>query len=503
MNKLSITKRQYEILRALEDATDWITLKELGKQCHCSYRTIHSELAVLKKMLPDGWSVITRRGSGLKMHRPVGETLANTFEHDENEQLFEMIHLLLTSRSYTLEEVCSKLYISPKSAGELLSKTEEFIRPFGLMLHQGPYRIIGNEGFKRLLLLEMRYTETEANGYYAIPPPEKKSREIQASLKKHGKLLLSNYGFNVFYEIFDICRQRSGQGYLPDELPFSKWTQIQDSPHYKGLAPFFDELEYLFQLDISPLDRIYLYLGIIFNEFRCTEQPDEIREKWLTPPAAPTGFRLFIDFLNTRLDLDVEHTFLIEIFNIYRIADLRSLVPEVDYLPTKTLMTPSVIQSEALFHFTCQLCEDWMQQSGLKIHYSGIISLSALLKRHLLQQNHELDILFFTSRFTLSNYTYNHLAICFLGKANIRQVYQVDQLIGPNSPKPDLIITDTLNLSGLDDDIEIIVINPFITEKELQVLSEIIDEKRQNKQDAILTRKILELKQDACVAQEQ
>ncbi|MCQ6336225.1 MULTISPECIES: helix-turn-helix domain-containing protein [Bacillus cereus group] len=130
MKKEIITKRQFSILRYLDKSVEWVSSKEIGTSIGCSYKTTQNEVKILKEKLPESWSLLSKKGHGMKLLHPSNETVASRFVHDNKELIFQLIHLLIEGKGCSIEEIGDMLYINRNTTAELLKKVKQMIEPF-------------------------------------------------------------------------------------------------------------------------------------------------------------------------------------------------------------------------------------------------------------------------------------------------------------------------------------------------------------------------------------
>ncbi|WP_188633939.1 helix-turn-helix domain-containing protein [Lentibacillus kapialis] len=270
-----ITKRQYNILEILEVTIGDISLHEIGEHLCYSYRTIQQEITLLKERLPPGWFIESKRGVGISLDKPLNQIVASAFNHNGDQSLFNLIEILLTDRSYSLNTLCEKIFFSKSAVLKSLNEVEDYIKSFNLTLERNPFLIAGNEGFKRLLLYEIYYTKNGIYNRYAFSPPCDQLLPAEAMLRRHYHIRLTNYGFQSFCRCFYICKTRMEQGYPANELPFNTTEKVQAEPLFIEFKSFFDYLETLTDSKFPLQERIYLYVCLIHHESTLTIAENE------------------------------------------------------------------------------------------------------------------------------------------------------------------------------------------------------------------------------------
>src|SRR5699024_10996239 len=99
-----ISERQKEIITILEEQTDWITMLQISKLIGCSDKTIHSDIKVLNKTLPNNWKIIMKRGQGAKLKKPSNESIDILVNVDSDIKLIKtLIEKILSKNDYTVE----------------------------------------------------------------------------------------------------------------------------------------------------------------------------------------------------------------------------------------------------------------------------------------------------------------------------------------------------------------------------------------------------------------
>ncbi|WP_242488024.1 helix-turn-helix domain-containing protein [Bacillus sp. TH13] len=130
MKKEIITHRQFNILMHLDETAGWISSEEIGTYIGCSYKTIQNEIRTIKNLLPENWTLLSKKGYGVRLLHPSDETVANIFVHDSKELIFQLINLLVNKDGYAIEEIGELLYINRNTTVQLLKQVRHIIKPF-------------------------------------------------------------------------------------------------------------------------------------------------------------------------------------------------------------------------------------------------------------------------------------------------------------------------------------------------------------------------------------
>lgn len=112
-----INKRRQAILELLERSEEWLTLKEIASTVNCSDKTVRSDLAIIKKWIPEDWSINAQRGKGIKLTKPQYENSDVIASDKQSDRLlFDLFTKLLEESNYTLEKVSDDFFMSLTSA---------------------------------------------------------------------------------------------------------------------------------------------------------------------------------------------------------------------------------------------------------------------------------------------------------------------------------------------------------------------------------------------------
>ncbi|KAB2379574.1 helix-turn-helix domain-containing protein [Bacillus toyonensis] len=504
MEKHIITKRQFLILKHLEGAVGWISSEELGVYIGCSYKTIQNEIKIIKKFLPENWILYTKKGYGMKLIHPQYETVASIFIHDHKELIFQLLNLLVERRSYSTEELGELLYINRNITVELLKKVEQMIKPFFLTLKSRPYYIEGNEGAIRLLLFEILFL-TNGNSYFqSFRAHQKISLKFKLKLKlyleeTHG-IALTHFGMNLFLNFLSICILRGQKGFEPEELPFGVEEKLIQQGYFKEFNGLFLLLEEMLDYEIPIKERVYIYLALIFSEFEYINSFELALEKYsrvdivtaLQLFSADKGFRHlhvpqneckefleFLHFLKEYLEYDFlyDKTFVIKMFSLYCIAKVRSVLPELQYSPKRTVLTGITNEYPIFSKEVAGIQSIWEEKKAFKCHNKVTMSFTLLLLQYITaEKNLYPNVLYVTSRSQIiSDFSLNNMNRHFKGKANLKMKFVWELYESAMEfENIDLIITDTVLPFSLKD-IPIILIENNLSNKALADIDYAID----------------------------
>ncbi|GAA0441463.1 hypothetical protein GCM10008983_18280 [Lentibacillus halophilus] len=475
----------------MEESINAIALKEVGETIDCSYKTVQNELITLREELPNGWSIPTEKGIGIYLIQPSSETVSSIFSHDENDTLFNFMELLLTYQSYSLEAICEDMYVSRNTALQLISSAESFVQSFFLRMKRNPYQIIGSEGMKRLLLFEINLSRKGISDHYTIHSHYSHIQPAKDYLENHYGIRLTNYGLNAFYNFLMLCINRSEDGFPADELPFSISSNVQQESLFIDMQDFFDYLEELMNAAFPLHERIYIYLGLLYTEFQFTIVFAENRNEILQTHKDHDAFKTFIQFLEEHLGIAIwdDKDLLFDIFNLYQVSLLRSVAPDIQYVPQESILRSAKNNAKHVYTMVHCLCHEWSKEAGFVFHESNMISLAILLNRHL----HNLEalkanILVLTSRSFFVKDNNGILKTHFEGKAYFKTRDASRITSDDDIPaETDIIITDSPHSLNTPDK-EVILITPIISDKTIQKIAQAIDDVIQRKKGQFLSR---------------
>lgn len=515
MKKHIITKRQFLILKYLEDAVGWVSSEELGVYIGCSYKTIQNEIKVIKKTLPESWILQTKKGYGMKLIHPKYEAVASIFAHDHEELIVQLLNLLVERRSYTTEEIGELLHINRNMTVELLKQVEQMIKPFYLTLKSRPYYIEGNEATIRLLLFDILFL-TNGNSYFqSFKEQQKISLKIKTYLEETHGISLTHFGIKTFLNFLNICISRNKKGFVAEELPFSIEEKLIQQGYFKDLHDLFLLLEEIFDYKIPIIERSYINLALIFSEFEYINSIELALEKYSkvdivtalelfatdkdfkhihVPQNECKEFLEFLHFLKENLEYNFlyDKTFVIKLFSLYCMAKVRSVLPELQYSPKRTVLTEITNEYPIFLKEVSKFCMIWQKKKAFKCHNGVMMNFTLLLLQYITaEKNLYPNVLYVTSRSQIiSNFTLNNMNRHFQGKANLK-MKSVWELYEPAMifKNTDLIITDTV-LPLLLKEIPIILIGNNLSNKELLDIEYAIDQCMKKKDRQLSENKI-------------
>ncbi|HDR6289130.1 TPA: helix-turn-helix domain-containing protein [Bacillus cereus] len=514
MKKEIITKRQFSILRYLDKSVEWVSSKEIGTSIGCSYKTTQNEVKILKEKLPESWSLLSKKGHGMKLLHPSNETVASRFVHDNKELIFQLIHLLIEGKGYSIEEIGDMLYINRNTTAELLKKVKQMIEPFFLTLKIRPYRIEGNEGLIRLLLFEISYSKNGNLYFHSQNKCQHIDVKIKTYLERAHGITLTKFGMNTFCNFLNICILRNQGGFKAERLPFGVGDKIISQGYFKEFNRFFIILEEILECNIQIEDRMYIYLALIYSEIEYipslkvaltkysrvnTETAlemvvtDDALKQLYVPKKEYMEFLNFIRFLKKHLGYNFINNklFLLKSFSLYCLSKLRSVSPMLQYSPKNSVLNNITNEYPLLLKEINQIFKRWGEKNDFKFNTSNIMSFTLLMLEYLTSDKKlQPNILFVTSRSQIiSDFTLNNMKRRFNGKAKIKKKSVWDlQKSDTLFENVDLIITDTI-LPLSSKKIQIILIENNFSNKELLNIDHAIDLCMKNKDEFLFKRR--------------
>ncbi|MDI6679995.1 HTH domain-containing protein [Bacillus wiedmannii] len=516
MKKHIITKRQFFILKYIESSVGWVSSEELGAHIGCSYKTIQNEIKIIKKTLPENWILQTKRGYGMKLIHPHYETVASIFIHDHKELIVQLLNLLVEGRSYSTEEIGELLHVNRNMTVELLKQAEQMVKPFFLTLKSRPYYMEGNEGAIRLLLFEILFL-TNGNSYFqSFKEHQKISLKIKTYLRITHGITLTHFGINILLNFLNICISRNQKGFEAEELPFGVEEKLIQQGYFKEFNGLFLLFEEMLDYKISIKERIYIYLALIFSELEFINSIELALEKYSkvdivtalglfatdkdfkylhVPQNECKEFLEFLHFLKEYLEYDFlyDKTFVIKMFSLYCIAKVRSVLPELQYSPKRTVLTGITNEHPIFFKELLKIYNIWEKGKVFKFNNKVMMSFTLLLLQYITAEKKLYpNVLYVTSRSQIiSHFTLNNMNRHFKGRANLKmksvwELYE-SAMIFKNI---DLIITDTV-LPLFLNDIPIILIENNLSNKELLNIDYAIDRCMKKKDGLLSENKIV------------
>ncbi|WP_053597144.1 MULTISPECIES: helix-turn-helix domain-containing protein [Lysinibacillus] len=450
----------------------------------------------------------------MKLIHPKYETVASIFTHDHNDLTFQLINLLVENRGYSMEEIGELLYINRNMTVELLRKVEQMIKPFFLTLKSRPYYIEGNEGSVRLLLFEMLFSTNDNSYFQSFAKYQEIPLKIKIYLEVTHGITITHFGMNIFLNFIKICISRSQKGFEVGELPFGIEEKLIQQGYFKEFNNLFLLLEEMLDYEIPIKERVCIYLALILSELEYINSIELALEKYskvdvvtaLELFAADKDFKYlhvpqneckefleFLHFLKEYLDYDFlyDKTFVIKTFSLYCIAKVRSVLPELQYSPKKTVLT-EITNGYPIFSKEIAIIrKDWEEKMAFKCNNKVSMFFALLLLQYITAEKKlQPNVLYVTSRSQIiSDFTLNNLNIRFEGKANLKMkpVWELHEstMIFKNI---DLIITDTV-LPLLLKDIPIILIDNNPSNKELLEIKYALNQCMKTKMDCFLFSK--------------
>lgn len=139
--------RQEELMRILIREDKWINLDELSKEIQWAKKTIRKDLIFLKDILPSGWRILSSKGKGLRLIKPLESSLDSiVYLIRKNTKAFQIFEGILNSKGSSIRSLSKRLFIPYQAARDIVNKIGVHLNKYGLKLHTRPsLKITGNE----------------------------------------------------------------------------------------------------------------------------------------------------------------------------------------------------------------------------------------------------------------------------------------------------------------------------------------------------------------------
>ncbi len=418
-NRILLSKRQFDLLKLLEEQNNWMSSKELGNWLGVSNKTIQNDLNELKDLIPEGWSIETKKGRGIFLECPFTESVISTFRHDDSELLYEAIRLLVNKRTQTLREFSNKIFSSTTLTSMILEEIEQLAKQYFLTLHRNPYYISGNEGMLRLFIFDTEYSEIGMLHYHQFI--DDRRLRLQEILAQSAGISHTPYGLNVFWSYLLITIDRMRDGFQAEPFPEVVDTIIRNSNLYERLTPLFEWIESEFLVSLDEYERQYLYFALAHTEFYLIESRTPYFYLHIKRPDHEFHeFYLFLTYLelNFQLPLSEDEEFLRNLFDIYYLALIRDFRIGFDYRsPDKFYRhfeDKPFLPSKRIH----QLCDEWESFGSFSFQTESRAVLTTTLQTFIIKYT-RVKVLFTTTRILpIGNFSLSVLDREFAGKAD-------------------------------------------------------------------------------------
>lgn len=444
---ISITERQLNILHHLERSKDWISSKELGDLLGVSNKTIQNELTALQSFFPEGWEIIASRGIGVRLIRPMDQSILSTFTNRDIQLLYDLILLIAANEVDTLHDVSDTLYISTSYAHTLIKKLKKRVSVHQITLEERPYRLVGEEGFIRALLFKVYLAQNGTMTYQRFIEDDREL--LYRVLHDEVGIEQSVYGLNTFYDYIQISLERIRAGHHAKDIPQDLLERTEVKSFAKRITPLFVFLEEHYAIKLSQNERFYIYYALVHSEFYFTES---MKPAFLQSLADANhewhDFYLFTHYIEACTNLNLkEDTLLVSgAFTTYFLSKHRSAlsIKEVDHLE----LFDYVIEKDnlPLKQFTA-LCQSWAKHFHFLFTSRTSIALLILIQQFV-QKNTKVRALFIKSRsVAISHYVATSIDRELSGKLCLQPILAQDAKnidITLMEGKFDFIITDVL-----------------------------------------------------------
>ncbi|MGU3443237.1 BglG family transcription antiterminator [Bacillus cereus] len=138
--------RQEQLLRMLVQEKRWYQLEELATKIEWSTKTISKDIILLNEYLPEGWRIISNKGVGVCLIKPIGSSLADiVYIIRSKTKMLNIFEYILNNTCLTPMMISKKLFFSYSTVKELLKKLEANLEEYNLTLQKKALEIKGEE----------------------------------------------------------------------------------------------------------------------------------------------------------------------------------------------------------------------------------------------------------------------------------------------------------------------------------------------------------------------
>ncbi|OPA24192.1 PRD domain-containing protein [Bacillus cereus] len=139
--------RQEKIMKILIQEDKWHNLDDLANEIQWAKKTIRKDLIILKDILPSGWGILTSKGRGIRLIKPLESSLENIiYLIRKNTKSFQIFQCILSSKNISVLSLSKQLFIPYRATREIVKKIEIHLMKYGLELITRPYlQIVGSE----------------------------------------------------------------------------------------------------------------------------------------------------------------------------------------------------------------------------------------------------------------------------------------------------------------------------------------------------------------------
>lgn len=444
-----ISERQKEIITILEEQTDWITMLQISKLIGCSDKTIHSDIKVLNKTLPNNWKIIMKRGQGAKLKKPSNESIDILVNVDSDIKLIKtLIEKILSKNDYTVETLGLELYINTKTISDLLKKVDKILKPH-LVLSRNPLKIHGPELMKRLLIYNLEkkvYGETTLF-YNLYRENQQLFNDVNKHLEKQNILLypLPLAKFLIFVKI-SIARYQ--EGFTIESI--SNPNYIKQLKIYRNFLTIFDIIESHLNVQLNESEYLNVFFTFIYSEFyfkNITDAPKETINYIRSNPSKHKELIEFIEYLGAKLNYTFieDDNLVLSIYDAYKKNQLRSINELYEYAGSRP---SSLLAKEKFLNLYLKLeaiCLEWTHLKNVSLYTIDFVStLTLIVQRFMLESGvHQQKIAYiYSETLDLKNIT-----VVILNKKLINDIYiqpiPLDNWSHKLNQQYDLILTDT------------------------------------------------------------
>lgn len=238
---MSITNRQFRLIRHLSNRKDYVTVEELANLLNVSQRTVYYDLEKISSgNLKDQFIINKKPGLGIQGYWKDGAPIKQFEEHvDENEKRYNYLfkELVIDSKTLSIQQLSDDLFVGRSSIVEVFNRMKDEISDYDdlelIQDHKGS-RVIGSESDLRSWLVNFNNDVITSGGdffdiktftedleeYYGSEVTEQGLKVMEYIASKNYRFIAPYYEISIFSVIVILISR------LKDNRHLSSYSDV-------------------------------------------------------------------------------------------------------------------------------------------------------------------------------------------------------------------------------------------------------------------------------------
>ncbi|MED2754618.1 PRD domain-containing protein [Bacillus thuringiensis] len=481
--------RQEQLLNILIKENRWYQLKEISLQLQWTIKTIRKDIISINDCLPDGWRIISSKGLGIQLIKPLDSSLSNVIYNIRSKtKALKIIECIFNNDEFnnlSISFLSKKLYYSHSAINIILSKLKIHLNSYQLILQKKNLCIKGLESTLRIYITRFYLDIYMQHWPFEMYCQKQISTYLTFFEKKISIKLLPSEKHRLSFLLATVLTRIKKRRFV--EFIEKDYKLLRHTTFYEAVTYIVTQIEREHSITFTVSEKIFLTIQFIGAKYHNTD-PYTSKRAIVTRIKQQKGYAYskcfkFVSSLEKKLRLSLldQDDFLLEVIHCFR----RTLYTSKIYgLPIShdNITNTSLIKKQYPFifdtvQFECSLLFK-EYDNDIKMPEDEIVILTVFIESiRLLQNLNPIKIfIYITENPGVNTYIHSWLQKCFHKQIEIISYSKQNSLKYIEYNKLDLLITDTdISIFNIDNNIKILKINGLPTERDRQSIQDCIN----------------------------